>query len=62
MTRAPKPKFDAEWEPFIPYADESTCPPEHVAALAAVKGKMGSWPTRSGTTCTTPRSLAWCWR
>jgi len=40
----PAPKFEAEWEPFIPYADEKDCPEELRPALESLKQRMGLLP------------------
>lgn len=37
----PSPKFDVEWEPPIPYADNSACPPDLKPALDALVGRVG---------------------
>lgn len=34
-------KFDSSWEPFIPYADLSSCPPDLKPALDALIGRLG---------------------
>ena len=34
-------KFDSSWEPFIPYAELSSCPPDLKPALDALIGRLG---------------------
>ncbi len=43
-TPVPAPKFTAEWEPFIPYADEKSCPEELRPALDRLTQRMGLLP------------------
>ena len=40
----PAPRFLAEWQPFIPYADEKDCPPDLRPALERLKQRMGMLP------------------
>ena len=40
----PAPKFNAEWAPFIPYADENDCPEELRPALDRLRQRMGLLP------------------
>jgi len=44
----PAPKFAAEWQPFIPYADEKNCPAHLQLALDKLKQRMGMLPNSMG--------------
>ncbi len=41
ITPTPEPKYAAAWEPFIPYGDPASCPPDLKPGLDALVAKVG---------------------